>query len=227
MSALADKISKTDLAGRIFNEGQLHDRLGGSQARRYGLVNRALKDGSLLRLKRGLYMMGKEERRDPVHPFAVAQALMPGSYVSFETALSFHGWIPEAVFTTASASPERKTLEYSVPEYGAFSFHPLALNDYQFLATVRYLKVGDRPALIASPLRALMDLVALRKVTWSGPGWVTEGLRIEAGHLLSLRREDFRSLRPVYKHKAAADFLVSLEEAVMGMKRAGAKVTMT
>lgn len=227
MSTLADQISKTELAGRIFSEGQLQARLGGSQARRYGLVNRALKDGSLLRIKRGLYMLGNAYRREPVHPFAVAQALMPGSYISFETALSYHGWIPEAVFATASVGPGRKTLEYAVPGYGTFSFHPLALNDYQFLASVHYLKVGDRPTLIASPLRALMDLVALRKVTWSGPGWVTEGLRIEASHLLDLHCEDFTRLRPVYKHKAATEFLLELEHAVMAMKRAPDKVTTT
>ena len=35
-------------------------------------------------------------------------------------------------------------------------------------------------ALIASPLRALMDLVALRRCEWQGLAWLSEGLRVEA-----------------------------------------------
>jgi hypothetical protein len=41
-------------------------------------------------------MLGQSVRKNDVHPFAVAQALLPGSYVSFETALAFHGWIPHS-----------------------------------------------------------------------------------------------------------------------------------
>lgn len=39
---------------RILTERQLADAIGGSAARRYGIVNRALKNRSLLRLKRGV-----------------------------------------------------------------------------------------------------------------------------------------------------------------------------
>ncbi len=102
--------------------------------------------------------------------------MVPGSYVSLETALAFHGWIPEAVFTTSSVSPVRKTLQYPVPRLGLFSFHPLAIHDYQFLVAIECRKVGARTVFVASPLRALMDLVALRREVWSGLGWVTEGL---------------------------------------------------
>ena len=38
------------------------------------------------------------------------QALMPESYASFETALPHYGCVPEAVYTTSSVSPGRKTL---------------------------------------------------------------------------------------------------------------------
>lgn len=93
MSSLVDQISAAGLADRFLNDRQLAELLGGSDARRYGLVNRALKDGSLIRLKRGCYVLARRYRRYPVHPFAVAQNLVPGSYISFETALSFHGWI--------------------------------------------------------------------------------------------------------------------------------------
>ena len=101
---------------------QLGEAIDGGAARRYALVNRALKDGSLVRLKRGTYLLGKSYRSDAIHPFAVAQALIPGSYVSFETALAHHGWIPEAVYATASVTPGRKTLEFDTPVMGRFTF---------------------------------------------------------------------------------------------------------
>jgi hypothetical protein len=120
MPRLTDSVTHAGLADRVFGENELRDVLGGRDARRYGLVNRALKDGSLRRLKRGVYVLNSRYRKEPLHPFAVAQSLHPGSYVSFETALSYHGWIPEAVFTTASVTPGRKTLSFDTPDHGFY-----------------------------------------------------------------------------------------------------------
>ncbi|HEX7855066.1 MAG TPA: hypothetical protein VF503_15360 [Sphingobium sp.] len=214
MSALVSALCDRKLAGRVFDERQLGEAIGGSAARRYGLVNRALKDGSLVRIKRGTYLLGNSYRSEPVHPFAVAQALLPGGYVSFETALAYHGWIPETVYTTASVSPGRKTLEFDTLAMGRFTFQPLAIHEYRFLLSVERHKLGALVAFVASPLRALLDLVALRKQRWDGLGWLTNGLRIDEHLLLSLKHREFGSLRPVYKHKVVNDFLHSLEGAI-------------
>ena len=136
MSSLAQQVSASALRDRVFNDRQLSEMLGGGDARRYGLVNRAIKDGSLIRLKRGVYALAPAYRSAPVHPFAVAQALLPGSYISFESALAYHGWIPEAVLVTASVTPGRKTLEIPATEFGSFKYHPLAIADYRFLSGV-------------------------------------------------------------------------------------------
>ncbi|HEY1212243.1 MAG TPA: hypothetical protein VGE93_01300 [Bryobacteraceae bacterium] len=215
MNPLEQQVSQAGLGARIFSERQVGDLLGGSAARRYGMINRALKDGSLVRLKRGTYALGRRYRREPIHPFAVAQALVPGSYVSFETALAYHGWIPEAVFVTASVTPGRKTMHFDVSDFGTFDFHPLALENYRFLTGVDRAVFGQLTALVAQPLRALMDLVAHRKVHWTGLEWVTEGLRIDESMLLQLKPKDFVALRPVYKHKAMNRFLNALESSVM------------
>jgi hypothetical protein len=220
MSSLAQQITAAGLADHILSEHQLGRLLGGGDARRYGLVNRALKDGSLLRVKRGTYLLGSHHRSHTVHPFAIAQSLLPGSYVSFESALAHHGWIPEAVFVTASVSPGRKTLHYETPDFGAFDFHPLAIADYRFLTGVDRVPAGKLTAFVAQPLRALMDLVALRKEPWSGIDWLTDGLRIDEEQLFSLRRQDFSKLRAVYKHKAANTFLTVLESVVLPATKA-------
>lgn len=220
MSTLATQVTHSSLADRIFNEAQLGELLGGSDARRYALVHRAVKDGSLIRLKRATYMLGQRSRSEGVHPFAAAQALLPGSYVSFETALAHHGWIPEAVVTTASVTPGRKTVTHDTPILGYFSFHPLALREYQFLTSVHREKLGKLTAFVAQPLRALIDLVALRKEHWTGLDWLTMGMRIDEDQLRSLRRKDFAALRPVYRHRGANEFLHSLEDALLTIKGA-------
>src|SRR3546814_13793918 len=71
--------------------------------------------------------------------------------------------------------------------------------------------MGKLTAFVASPLRALMDLVAMRKERWTGIDWLTRGLRIEEDLLLSLKHSDFATLRPVYKHRTANAFLDPLE----------------
>ena len=218
MSSLAQQITAAGLADHILSERQLGRLLGGGDARRYGLVNRALKDGSLLRVKRGTYLLGRDYRSQTVHPFAIAQSLVPGSYISLESALTWHGWILEAVFTTASVTPGRKTLHFDTPDFGAFSFHPLAIADYRFLIGVDRVQMGKLTAFVAQPLRALMDLVALRKEQWSGVEWLTHGMRIDPDRLVSLRRKDFAKLRSTYKHKAENAFLAALEYAVMARK---------
>jgi predicted transcriptional regulator of viral defense system len=215
MNRLADMVLSAGLGDRLFSDRQLADIIGDGDARRYGLVNRALKDGSLVRVVRGVSVLSAEIKKNAIHPFAVAQALLPGSYVSFETALSWHGWIPEGVFTTASVTPGRKTLTRDHAQFGRFTFHPLALEDFQFLASVSRVRVGQHVVLIADPLRALMDLVAFRKEHWTGLGWIEEGLRIDAAQMGKMRRKDFAALRSVYKHKAARAFLAGMEEALL------------
>ena len=220
MSSLAQHLSASALRDRIFSERQLGAALGGGDARRYGLVNRALKDGSLIRLKRGVYALARTYRSTAVHPFAVAQALLPGSYISFESALAYHGWIPEAVPVSASVTPGRKTLEFPATEFGTFKYHPLAIADYQFLSGVERVTFDKHTAFVARPLRALMDIIALRKVDWSGLDWLIGGMRIDDDALLALRQEDFAAVKAVYKHKAVNAFLAELENAVVAAQRA-------
>lgn len=210
MKALTEKIIESQLVNRIFSDAEVSRLVCGSEARRYGLVNRALKAGELLRVKRGLYVLPNKYRGYPLHPFALAQALVPGSYVSLETALSYHGWIPEAVYTTASILPGRKFRNYDHEKLGSFTFHPLATNKGYFLELVERLKVEQQTMLVAKPARTLMDLVCLRKKEWQGMDWLTEGLRIEYEYLRTITSADIRILKLVYKHKRMKDFLENL-----------------
>ena len=218
MNALVSRLTEEGYADRIVNDRQLARLLGGSDDRRYGLVKRALKTGGLIQLKRGFYVLSQNYRTQPVHPFALAHTLIIGSYISMETALSFHGWIPEAVYTTVSVTPGRKSKHVAHDQFGQFEFNPLAVNKSGFLSGVERHVLDNQPVLIATPLRALMDIVAYRKQPWVGMNWIESGLRVELSHLLSLRRRDFKALEDVYKHKKANLFLAELQAEIFNQK---------
>ena len=220
MIALISRITHGGYADRILNDRQLARLLGGSDDRRYGQVKRALKSGELIRVARGHYVLADTYRTQPVHPFALAQTLVTGSYVSMETALAFHGWIPEAVYTTASVTPGRKSKTVDHKQFGSFEFNPLALHKSGFLAGVERHVLSKQAVLVASPLRALMDLAAFRKQDWVGVSWIETGIRIAPEHLLETRRQDFAALEGVYKHKLARMFLAGLEAGVREMRSA-------
>jgi len=212
MHSLTTKIIDQGLTNRIISNSQLVRLIDGSNQRRYGLVNRAAKTGELLRLQRGLYVLNDRFRDYHCHPFALAQALAPGSYISFETALAFHGWIPEAVQTTASVVPGRKSKRYEHDKMGVFSFHSLATQQGSFLELVSRHQIDGQTMLVANPCRALMDLICMRKLHWQGIGWLTQGLRIDQDSLRTITPNDISTLAFVYKHKRLKSFLSSLAQ---------------
>ena len=104
---------------------------------------------------------------------------MPGSYVSVETALSFHGWIPEAVHTITSMIYGGKSLQFTHEVFGQFEFRRVAVKPGYFLHSVTRHELQHQAALIAKPMRALLDLVYLRKLPWQGLDFLLDGLRID------------------------------------------------
>jgi len=210
MQVLTESLIEQGLKNKVLSERQLQRVVGGGAARRYGLVNRALKSNELIRIRRGLYVLPPKYRTEAPHPFAIAQALEPGSYISFETALGAHGWIPERVRVTASVVRGRKSSRLEHPLLGSFTFHPLAVHQAGFLELIERRPLGSQVALVAQPLRALMDLVTLRKVDWQGLAWLTAGLRIDEPMLREITPAQIRTLSGVYKHKRPLNFLHAL-----------------
>ncbi len=214
MQSLTEQLIEQGLADRVLTERQLDRVIDGSPAKRYGLVNRATQSAELIRLQRGLYVLADRFRHAPPHPFALAQALVPGSYVSFETALAHHGWIPEAVRVTASVTPSRKSRSIDHPRFGAFTFSPLATRRGHFLELVERHQIAQQTMLLAEPIRALMDLVCLRKMKWQGMNWLLEGLRIDGELLQGTTPQQLRTLATVYKQERVEYFLRSLQHGL-------------
>ena len=214
MVPLIEQIINSGNANHILSGRQIARLLGGSDARRYGQVNRALKTGDLVRVRRGLYLLSDRYREFPAHPFVVAQQIMPGSYISAESALSFHGWIPEAVFTVMSVVSGGKSLVCDSETLGYFEFRRLGVNPGYFLQGVSRIELQRQIALVAQPVRALMDLIALHKQKWQGLGYLLDGLRINEEKLVSVKTDEILMLRDIYKGKRERTFIKELSKAL-------------
>ena len=214
MQTLTNILREQGLANHLLTDAQLARVIDGSAQRRYNLVNRALKAGELRRPRRGLYLLARSYRDYDCHPFRLAQMLRPGSYVSLETALSYYDWIPEAVYVTASIVPGRKSSDFEDDQMGRFSFHPLSINKGYFLELVSRETINQQWVLVAQPLRALMDLVYLRKLKWQGLEWFEQSMRIEPELLGTINGNQLSTLKLVYKQKRMQAYLSELEIAL-------------
>lgn len=120
-------------------------------------LSRWTKAGKIFQIRRGLYALAEPWRKADPHPFVVANHLSPGSYVSLQSALAHHGFIPEFVPVTTSVGPVRTRRWDS--ELGSYLFRHLEDRYVGGYAEVE-LPDGQR-AWIATPEKALVDLVHL------------------------------------------------------------------
>jgi len=210
---LTEELIQAGWAGRVLSHAQLARLLDGTPQRRYNLVNRALRHGELLRMRRGLYVLAPAWEGKTPHPFVLAQALQPGSYISFETALNYHGWIPESVPTTLSVTPGRRRLELDHAVFGLFRFFPLALRRGHFLEAVDRVAFAGQTALVAQPLRALTDIVCRRNLDAGSIRALTRSMRIETERLMRIKPAAWRALERAYAKPRMAIAIRALREA--------------
>jgi len=145
------------------------------------------RSGKIIQLRRGLYAIAPPYRKTKPHPFAVANLLQHASYVSLQSALAFHGLIPDAVQVTLSAAagrPERLETPLGIFEFRHIK--PEYLHGYR-MTRLESSQPGQ-PALVATPEKALLDLVYLQ------PGGDTLNYLMEL-RLQNLDRLDLDELR--------------------------------
>lgn len=144
----------------------------------YNSLTYHLKKKNLERYRRGLYSFALEKNRKiNFTKFNLANKLVLHSFISFESALSHHGLIPEAVYEITSVSlSKNKTFENSL---GRFSFTYSPVEPF-------YLGVENDEntnAKMANPIRALFDLIYLRKKLYRGIEDLENDFRIDLDEL--------------------------------------------
>jgi hypothetical protein len=176
------------------------------------LIHRAVESGEVHQLKRGLYVLSDPFRKTHPHPFAVAPMLYAPSAISLESALAFHGLIPEAVYQTTSTTPKR-TCRFSTA-LGEFVYH--AVPSSHALAGIESIKLDDHFwAFVATPFRAIADLVYLRKeVEWTTDGlaFLTESMRIEPDDLFAISLVAAEEVIGSIRNKRTREYMRRLSE---------------
>jgi predicted transcriptional regulator of viral defense system len=151
-------------------------------------LTRWTKSGRVYQLRRGLYAIAPPYQKVKPHPFLIANRMQRASYVSGQSALAFYGLIPDTVHVTLSVTTGRPG-QRETP-LGVFEFRHVKrelLHGYR-MTDLQGLKQPEQQALVATPEKALLDLVYLQ------PGGDTPEYLREL-RLQNLERLDLDKLR--------------------------------
>ncbi|MBW2614556.1 MAG: hypothetical protein JRD02_00050 [Deltaproteobacteria bacterium] len=118
---------------------------------------RWVKSGKLIQLRRRLYVLSKQYQKTSPHPFLIANQIKRASYVSLQSALEYHGLIPEYVPIVTSISTGRP--EKVDTPLGSFIFKHIKK---ELFSNYQLVDLGEeQSAFIATPEKALLDLLYL------------------------------------------------------------------
>lgn len=211
MTTLKNKIIEANFTDHILTDVDFTCFLDGTAAARYGMVNKAIKKGELIKIRRGLYTLADKYRHKKLSKFFLASRIVPHSYISLESALSYYGWIPERVMTVTSILALGRTKKF-ITSFGEFIFYQSPVNEYEFLTGVtRVEEIEGEPFFLASPLRALADYVYVKKIDWNGLDYLMGSLRIDIEELMKVESNDFLEIKNVYRSKRVLHFLDNLK----------------
>lgn len=170
------------------------------------------KEGVLIRLKKGLYVVSPKISAKTIDPELIANHLYGPSYVSMESALRYYSLIPERVYEVRSMTTKHnRTFEN---ELGVFTYRKVVPN--YFAVGVIQSKTAV-PFLIATPEKALCDLIAytsgltLRSVK-AMEEYLTGDLRFDMDRLDTLDTSIIRACAEVGKKKTELQNLIKLIE---------------
>ena len=129
---------------------------GVDQAMRNQLT-RWQKRGLIIQLKRGIYILNKNDRKIFPSRFFFANQIMWPSYVSLESALGYYGLIPEMVSDVTSVT-SKKTARFK-NELGQFIYQHLKPDVFKGYRSFK--DEAGMDVLIADPEKALVDFLYL------------------------------------------------------------------
>jgi len=208
MNTLVKEILK-NVKMPVFTTLEISALISGSPDKRYALVKRAIADGDIIRIKRGLYTLSPIYRKAALNSYTISQMIQTLSYISLESALSNHGWIPEAVMTITAVT-HRASTNFEAP-VGYFSFEKVPQK--RLFAGVERLQDTEKNVwLQATPLKALADYVYLHNCEWTTSEPLLESLRIDEEHIHEIREIDFCELERNYSNGRVNRFLQGLKE---------------
>lgn len=121
-------------------------------------VHRWLKEGDLIQLKRGLYLLNVPGAKRPPDFFLSNKIIFP-SYVSMESALSYYNLIPEAVYSTVAITT-KKTNSFK-NTVGNFVYHHIKRELFMGYGRV---EIENFQVYLASPEKSILDYLYLKYI---------------------------------------------------------------
>ena len=144
---------RKNIPGEEFDYQTLMDALAAYAAPR-DRVSSLLRQGDIIRVKKGLYVFNENIRRKPICRELFANLIYGPSYLSLDYALQYHGLIPERVTTLTSVTTGRSRL-FDTP-LGRFEYRMIPLPAFR-TGMDRVALEDGRSFLIAVPEKALAD----------------------------------------------------------------------
>jgi len=185
--------------------------LDGTMFSRHGLIKRAISKGEILNIRRGLYCLAPRYQKRPVNIYALSQRIYGPSYVSPETALRYHEWIPEAVYACTCASLGNAK-EFNTP-MGIFSYKRI-LQQVFYTGVERIVDNDGNAFFMASPAKALADYVYAHRPNWKSMDEAAGSLRIEPDDLVTVTQDEIALLLKNYSNKRVRNFLLIWRETL-------------
>ena len=213
MNRLTKIIFANPPPGGVFSDTVIENLLNGlSKEAIASAVYRAVKAGDILTLKKGLYCLDEKFIKGPrISRLVIAQKLYHPSYISFESALSYYGLIPEKVTVIISGTSRRKK-EFNTP-LGTFRYFSIPCSP--LFVGVSTIEENGHNVLMASPLRAIADLVYKRKEIPQGKkgiNFLIESFRIEIEGLSELDFSFSEEILHSFKDKRVKSIIEELSE---------------
>ncbi len=140
----------------VFSHETIENVLVGKVSNINAKIAYMVNKGELIRLKKGLYTLGKDYQTASPDTISLANTLYAPSYVSFDYALSYYGLIPERVYEITSATMRMKK-EFDTP-LGRFTYKPVPLQAYALGIDWLYDDIHGGK-LIATSEKALCDKI--------------------------------------------------------------------
>jgi predicted transcriptional regulator of viral defense system len=177
-------------------------------------LSRWTKAGRLCQLRRGLYALAPPFQKVKPHPFVVANRMMRSSYVSLQSALGYYGLIPDVVPVTTSITTGRPN-QWQTP-LGVYTFQHIKT---ELFVGYRLVDLGgNQQAFVATPEKALLDLVRLQPGGDSAE--YLQELRLQDMERLDLEALQHQAeLASSPKLRRAAAFVINLAQAERAYER--------
>lgn len=160
-------------------------------------LTQMIRSGEVLRIRRGLYLPADQQT---VSMKSLAGIIYGPSYVSFESALSHYGLIPERTSGVTSAVFNKNKNRTFDTQLGIFHYWYLPVHVYPY--GVIQAEENEQSYLIATPEKAVCDMLYKTSGITSTKALVTllfEDWRMEAEDLFALDAETIRMLAPLYR----------------------------